>query len=296
MGIYLSAVYQGILWGIMGLGLYISFRILRFADLTSEASFTVGAATTVVVISLGVHPILGTLLSIVAGMFAGLITGFLTTYFEIPGLLASIISLTGFYSINLRIMGSPNLSLRGLETIYSILEPFTSSIQAQRFIVGLIFTAIVIIFLSYLFKTDLGQAIVATGDNEIMAGSLGIRTPEMKRLALMFANGFIALSGALVAQDNGFSDIQMGTGTVVVAMSSIVIGEVLFRRQLPLSMRFVSIIVGSIIYRLIIVFVLRLGFNPNDFRLISALVLTIFLAFPVVSRKLKEDKATFNKQ
>ncbi|MGO3201602.1 MAG: ABC transporter permease [Ruoffia tabacinasalis] len=295
MSIYFSAVYQGILWGIMGLGLYISFRILRFADLTSEASFTLGAASAVTLITMGVNPIIATFASIITGMLAGLVTGLLTTYFDIPALLASIISLTGFYSINLRVMGSPNLSLRGFDTIYSYLSEVIDSVQYQRAIVGLIVVLLVILFMTYLFKTDLGQAIIATGDNEIMAASFGIKTNTMKRLALMFANGFIALSGALVAQDNGFSDVQMGTGTVVVAMSSIVIGEVIFRKQMKLSGRFISIVVGSVIYRLIIVFVLQLGFNPNDFRLISALVLAIFLALPAISKKMGLNKAKLGK-
>lgn len=295
MSIYFSAVYQGILWGIMGLGLYISFRILRFADLTSEASFTLGAASAVTLITMGVNPIVATFASIITGMLAGLVTGLLTTYFDIPALLASIISLTGFYSINLRVMGSPNLSLRGFDTIYSYLSEVIESVQYQRAIVGLIVVLLVILFMTYLFKTDLGQAIIATGDNEIMAASFGIKTNTMKRLALMFANGFIALSGALVAQDNGFSDVQMGTGTVVVAMSSIVIGEVIFRKQMKLSGRFISIVVGSVIYRLIIVFVLQLGFNPNDFRLISALVLAIFLALPAISKKMGLNKAKLGK-
>ncbi|MFL2128137.1 ABC transporter permease [Ruoffia sp. FAM 26255] len=295
MSIYFSAVYQGILWGIMGLGLYISFRILRFADLTSEASFTLGAASAVTLITMGVNPIIATFASIITGMLAGLVTGLLTTYFDIPALLASIISLTGFYSINLRVMGSPNLSLRGFDTIYSYLSEVIESVQYQRAIVGLIVVLLVILFMTYLFKTDLGQAIIATGDNEIMAASFGIKTNTMKRLALMFANGFIALSGALVAQDNGFSDVQMGTGTVVVAMSSIVIGEVIFRKQMKLSGRFISIVVGSVIYRLIIVFVLQLGFNPNDFRLISALVLAIFLALPAISKKMGLNKAKLGK-
>ena len=295
MSIYFSAVYQGILWGIMGLGLYISFRILRFADLTSEASFTLGAASAVTLITMDVNPIIATFASIITGMLAGLVTGILTTYFDIPALLASIISLTGFYSINLRVMGSPNLSLRGYNTIYSYLSEVVEIVQYQRAIVGLIVVLIVIFFMTYLFKTDLGQAIIATGDNEIMAASFGIKTNTMKRLALMFANGFIALSGALVAQDNGFSDVQMGTGTVVVAMSSIVIGEVIFRKQMKLSGRFISIVVGSVIYRLIIVFVLQLGFNPNDFRLISALVLAIFLALPAISKKMGLNKAKLGK-
>lgn len=249
MSIYLSAVYQGILWGIMGLGLFISFRILRFADLTSEASFTLGAASVVTLITMEVNPIIATFASVLVGMFAGLMTGILTTYFDIPSLLASIISLTAFYSINLRIMGSPNLSLRDFDTIYSYFSPIIAQVQAERFLVGITMVILVILFMTFLFKTDLGQAIIATGDNEIMASSFGIKTNSMKRLALMFANGFIALSGALVAQDNGFSDVQMGTGTVVVAMASIVIGELVFRGQLTLPSRFISIVIGSILYR-----------------------------------------------
>ncbi|XJS11679.1 ABC transporter permease [Aerococcaceae bacterium WGS1372] len=295
MMIYLSAVYQGILWGIMGLGLFISFRILRFADLTSEASFTLGAASAVTLITMGVNPILATFVSIIAGMLAGLVTGVMTTYFEIPSLLASIISFTGFYSINLRVMGSPNLSLRGFDTIYSYFSLIIESAQTQRFVVGIAMVVLVIILMTFLFKTDLGQAIIATGDNEIMASSFGIKTDSMKRLALMLANGLIALSGALVAQDNGFSDVQMGTGTVVVAMASIVIGEVVFRGQLTLSARFISVIIGSVLYRLIIVFVLQLGFNPNDFKVVSALILAIFLALPAISKKLGMNKVKVKK-
>lgn len=293
--IYLSAVYQGILWGIMGLGLFISFRILRFADLTSEASFTLGAASAVTLITLGINPVVATFASIFAGMLAGLVTGIMTTYFEIPSLLASIISFTGFYSINLRVMGSPNLSLRGFDTVYSYFSPIIQQQQNQRFIIGIAMVLLVIMLMTFLFKTDLGQAIIATGDNEIMAGSFGIKTNTMKRLALMFANGLIALSGALVAQDNGFSDVQMGTGTVVVAMASIVIGEVVFRGQLKLSGRFISVVIGSVLYRLIIVFVLQLGFNPNDFKLISAIVLAIFLALPAITNKLGLNKINSKK-
>lgn len=286
MAIYFSAVAQGILWSIMGLGLYISFRILRFADLTSEASFTMGAATAATLATNGIHPVIATIAAIVAGMLAGLITGFLTTYFEIPALLASIITLTGLYSINLRIMGNPNLSFRGTETVFDLIGNLFDTVLYARLAIGIIFVIICILMMVFFFKTDIGQAVIATGDNEIMANSLGINTPHMIRVALMFANGLIALSGALVAQDNGFSDIQMGSGTVVVAMSSIVIGEVLLKNELTLTKRLVSIIIGAVIYRLILVFVLRLGFNSNDFRLISATVLAMFLAFPSVKAKL----------
>lgn len=290
MEVYYSAVAEGVLWGIMGLGLYISFRILNFADLTSEASFTAGAALGVFLITQGFHPVLATLLAILAGIFAGWITGALTTFFEIPGLLSSIITLTGMYSINLRIMEKPNLSLRGFETIYDTISQWIANGTTQKLVLGLVFVVILVALLGYFFRTDLGQALIATGDNEIMALSLGIKVNQTKRLALMLANGLIALSGALVAQSNGFSDISMGSGTVVIAMSAIVIGEVLFRGELRLFQRLGTVIVGAIIYRLILVFVLRLGFNPNDFRLISAAVLAIFLAVPSIQRRLRQRK------
>lgn len=286
MTIYYSAIAQGILWGIMGLGLYISFRILGFADLTSESSFTLGAAVAATAVTMGMHPVTATLLAIVAGMLAGLVTGLLTTFFEIPGLLASIITMTGLYSVSLRVMDQPNLSFRGYETIYSIFNTVTDNSLLVRYGIGLMFVAISITLIALFFKTDLGQAIIATGDNAVMADSLGIDTARMTRFALMFANGLIGLSGALVAQDNGFADLQLGTGTVVIAFSSIVIGEVLFRRQMTLTKRFMSIIVGAIIYRLILVFVLQLGFSAGDFRLLSAAVLAIFLGSPALWRKL----------
>ncbi|MBG9981951.1 ABC transporter permease [Aerococcaceae bacterium DSM 111020] len=280
MTIYLGALTEGFLWGIMGLGLYISFRILRFADLTSEASFTLGAAISVTLMAQGMNPFLATIIAIFGGVIAGFITGFLTTVLDIPGLLSSIITMTALYSVNLRIMGKPNASFRGSETIFSVLSEFISDGLVLDAVVGIVFVGIIILCLTYFFQTDFGQALIAAGDNPIMAISLGIKTKKITRIALMIANGLIALSGSLIAQNNGFSDVSMGTGTVVVAMASIVIGEVLIRRELTLTKRFMSIILGAIIYRLILVFVLRLGLDPNDFKLISAIVLTIFLAFP----------------
>ncbi|MBG9983553.1 ABC transporter permease [Aerococcaceae bacterium DSM 111022] len=294
MSIYLGAITEGFLWGIMGLGLYISFRILNFADLTSESSFTLGAAIAVALMSNGVNPFVATIVAVFGGMIAGFITGFLTTVFEIPGLLSSIITMTGLYSMNLRIMGKPNSSFRGTETIFSQLEDFFSSELLLDAVVGVFFVGLIILFLNYFFKTDFGQAIIATGDNAVMAMSLGIKTKSMSRIALMLANGLIALSGALIAQNNGFSDVSMGTGTVVVAMASIVIGEVLIRKELSLSSRLLSIVLGAIIYRLILVFVLRLGLNPNDFKLISALVLAVFLVFPKVSAFFQERRQKTN--
>ena len=293
MALYYSACIQGILWSLMGMGLYISFRILGFADLTSEASFTLGAGVAAILIQSGYSPLLATLLAIGAGMLAGLVTGWLTTFLAIPGLLASIITMTGLYSVSLRVMGQPNLSLRGSETLFSLMEQVMASSDLARLVLGLVFALVVVARLSLLFKTDLGQALVATGDNRIMADSLGINTHRMLRLALMLSNGLIALSGALVAQDNGFADIQLGNGTVVIAFSAIVIGEVIFRQQLSLTKRLMTVVLGAVIYRLILVAVLQLGFNANDFRFLSAFVLVLFLAGPNLIKRYFRQKGGY---
>ena len=293
MALYYSACIQGILWSLMGMGLYISFRILGFADLTSEASFTLGAGVAAILIQSGYSPLLATLLAIGAGMLAGLVTGWLTTFLAIPGLLASIITMTGLYSVSLRVMGQPNLSLRGSETLFSLMEQVLASSDLARLVLGLVFALVVVAMLSLLFKTDLGQALVATGDNRIMADSLGINTHRMLRLALMLSNGLIALSGALVAQDNGFADIQLGNGTVVIAFSAIVIGEVIFRQQLSLTKRLMTVVLGAVIYRLILVAVLQLGFNANDFRFLSAFVLVLFLAGPNLIKRYFRQKGGY---
>lgn len=293
MALYYSACIQGILWSLMGMGLYISFRILGFADLTSEASFTLGAGVAAILIQSGYSPLWATLLAIGAGMLAGLVTGWLTTFLAIPGLLASIITMTGLYSVSLRVMGQPNLSLRGSETLFSLMEQLIPSSDLARLVLGLIFVLLVVAMLSLLFKMDLGQALVATGDNRIMADSLGINTHRMLRLALMLSNGLIALSGALVAQDNGFADIQLGNGTVVIAFSAIVIGEVIFRQQLSLTKRLMTVVLGAVIYRLILVAVLQLGFNANDFRFLSAFVLVLFLAGPNLIKRYFRQKGGY---
>ena len=289
MGIYYSAIAQGLLYSLMGIGLYITFRILNFADLTSEASFSVGAAVAVKTLTLGLHPVLSLITAFVAGMLTGLVTGLLMTYFEIPSLLAGIITLTAFYSINLRIMERANLSLRQVKTLYDLLANLLADSTSRIFLVGIILTLIVILLLGYFFKTDLGQSMVASGDNEVMAHSLGISVKLMKCLALMASNGIIAMSGALIAQQNGYADVDMGTGTVIIALSSIIIGEMLFK-QLTLTMRLGATVLGSVLYRLLLVAVLKLGFLPSDFRLISALVLAIFLALPAMRKKLQAKK------
>lgn len=289
MIIYLNAIAQGILWGLMGLGMYITFRILKFADLTSEASFTTGAVVAVSFIIRGYSPFIACLFALIAGMLAGLLTGALMVFFEIPPILASIISLTGLYSINLRILGSGNESLRRMATVFDYFSFVSEQFIVRYFIIGILVSGFFISLLYYFFLTDRGQALIATGDNEVMAQTLGISVSKMKLLGLMMANGLIGLSGALIAQDNGFADITMGTGTVVIALSSIVLSEVIFP-QLTLFKRFLTIFIGAVLYRLLLVSVLRLGFNTNDFRLISASFLALFLALPTLKRRVNRLK------
>ena len=218
-------------------------------------------------------------------MLAGAITGFLITKCNIPGLLAGILTMTGLYSINLRIMGRANLSLLGKEKLNDLLRPLHLPAQFDTILIGLIIVVAVILLLILFFNTELGQALIATGDNEIMARSLGVSTNKTKILALMLSNGMIAFAGGLITQDNGYADISMGIGTIVIGLASVIIGEVVFG-NLSLGNRLICVILGAIIYRLIITFVLVIGLQPNDLKLFSATILAICLALPSLRSKL----------
>ncbi|TPR18293.1 ABC transporter permease [Apilactobacillus timberlakei] len=284
MSLIISAVGQGLLWAVIGVGLYLTFRILDFPDMTVEGTFPMGAATAVTAISHGVSPIIATILAFLVGCIAGLITGLLYTKARIPVLLAGILVMTASYSIDLRIMGKPNQSLLGMPTLLSgkffqSLPPYFDSV-ALGFIVIVIVTTILVYFL----QTDLGQAFIATGDNENMAESLGINTDNMKIMGVSVSNGLIALGGALVAQNNGYSDVNMGIGIIVVALASIIIGEVIFG-DLTMIQRLIAVTIGSIIYRLVLLLVLQLGFNATDLNLISSILLAIFMGLPALENK-----------
>ncbi|GAA6236827.1 ABC transporter permease [Apilactobacillus micheneri] len=284
MSLIISAIGQGLLWAVIGVGLYLTFRILDFPDMTVEGTFPMGAATAVTAISHGVSPIIATLLAFLVGCIAGLVTGLLYTKAKIPVLLAGILVMTASYSIDLRIMGKPNQSLLGMPTLLSgkffqSLPPYFDSV-ALGFIVIVIVTTILVYFL----QTDLGQAFIATGDNENMAESLGINTDNMKIMGVSVSNGLIALGGALVAQNNGYSDVNMGIGIIVVALASIIIGEVIFG-DLTMIQRLIAVTIGSIIYRLVLLLVLQLGFNATDLNLISSILLAIFMGLPALENK-----------
>ena len=289
MSLIVSAIGQGLLWALLGVGLYISFRILNFADMSVEGTFPMGAAVSVAAITHGMSPLVSILLAFGAGLLAGMVTGLLYTKGNIPSLLAGILVMTAAYSVNLRIMGKSNISLLGKQTIFS--NSFLRSLPKyfDSVTVGFIVIAVITILLILFLQTDFGQAFIATGDNPNMAKSMGIHTDSMTIFGLMLSNGLVSVSGALVAQNNGYSDVNMGIGIIVAAMAAIIIGEVVFG-DLTLNQRLVAVTLGSIIYRLIILAVLTMGFSANDLNLTSSIVLTLFMVLPTLEKRFRIRK------
>ncbi|AMC00997.1 Autoinducer 2 import system permease protein lsrC [Aerococcus viridans] len=287
MDMIISAFSQGTIWAVMGLGIYITFRILNAPDMTTEGSFVLGGAIGAQMLYFNIDPFTSLLISFLAGMAAGAVTGFLVTRLKINPLLAGIITMTGIYSINLKIMGKANMSLSTVTTLKTAIAGLSLPRNVDTIVIGLIIVAAIIFLLTYFFKTEMGQALIATGDNMQMAKSLGIETSEMTMLGYMLANGLIAVSGYIVSTDNGYADIQMGIGTVVIGLASIIIGEVLFR-NVKLGVRFITILVGSIIYRLLLTIVLMMNFEANDFRLFSAIIVALCLAIPTIQNKVAD--------
>lgn len=284
MSLITSSIGQGLLWGVLALGLYLTFRILNFPDMTVEGTFPFGAAICVSALVHGVNPLVATILSFIAGMATGLVTGLLYTKGKIPVLLAGILTMTGAYSVNLRILGKANVGLLNKATLLNGQFLQKLPLNFPTIIVGLIIAIIVIILLAVFLDTDLGQAFIATGDNEKMAQSLGINTDNMKILGLMLSNGLIGLAGGLLAQNGGYADVNMGIGTMVIGLAAIIIGEVVYG-NLSLTARLIAVVIGSIIYRLILLLVLQLGFSTNDFKLISAIILAICMMLPLFEQK-----------
>lgn len=288
MPIIVSSISQGILWAVLGVALYLTFRILNFADMTVEGSFPLGASTAVALIAHGVNPFVATAASLVVGAAAGLVTGLLYTKGKIPILLAGILVMTACLSINLRIMGSANISLLDQKTIFSLKVFEHLPKYFDGVFLGIIVIAIILGFLMWFLQTELGQAFIATGDNKVMAAAFGIKTDKMTIMGLMVSNALIAFGGAVIAQNNGFADINMGIGIIVIALASIIIGEVVFG-DLSLNQRLLAVVIGSIIYRLVLLAVLQLGFQTNDLNLISSLILAAAMVLPQVRHYLKLD-------
>lgn len=281
-----SAISQGMLWAILGLGIFMTYRILDFPDMTTEGSFPLGGAVCVTAITHGISPVLATLLGVGAGMLAGLVTGLLYTKGKIPVILVGILVMSGLNSVILFVMRTPNLSLLN----HSILQDTFNGLHLPDYfdtvLLGLLALSLLIGVLLFFFNTDLGQGYIATGDNETMARSLGIKTDRMKILGLTLSNGVIALSGALIAQNDGYADVNKGIGVIVIGLASIIIGEVIFH-ELTLAERLIAIVVGSIIYQLLILIVIKLGFDTTYLKLFSAIILAICLMIPQLKQALK---------
>lgn len=289
-GIYLAiqgAASQGIIWGIMTLGVYITFKVLDFPDLTVDGSFALGGAVSAILISNGMNPFITLFFSFLAGSLAGLATGILNTKLQIPGILAGILTMIALYSINIRVMGGrPNIPLLGMATSLTIIQNILSlSKVVSDLLVGFVFSVFIVLIMYWFFGTEMGCAIRATGNNEKMIRALGVDTNVMKTIGLMISNALVSLSGALVTQSQGYADVGMGTGTIVIGLASVIIGEVIFGNRFNFLYKLSSIVMGSIIYRIIIAIVLQLGLKATDLKLLTAIIVAIALSVPVLNKK-----------
>ncbi|WP_367986149.1 ABC transporter permease [Streptococcus sp. ZY1909104] len=278
----LSTISQALLWAILGLGIFMTFRILNFPDMTTEGSFPLGGAVVVTLLTQGVHPILATLAAVSAGCLAGLVTGLLYTKGRIPTLLSGILVMSSCHSIMLFIMGRANLGLLNIKSLQDLL-PFER--ETNGLILGLVAVVAVISALLFFLNTRLGQAFIATGDNPDMARSFGIHTSRMELMGLILSNGVIALAGALIAQQEGYADVSRGIGVIVVGMASLIIGEVLFD-NVTMAERFITIVVGAIFYQFLILGVISLGINTSYLRIFSALILAVCLMVPEIKNNI----------
>ncbi|HEK9979466.1 ABC transporter permease [Streptococcus equi] len=292
MSLILSSLSQGLLWSIMAIGVYLTFRILDIADLTAEGSYPLGAAICATGIVSGVSPLLATFLAFVGGLLAGLVSGLVHTKLKIPALLTGIITLTGLYSVNLKVLGRANVALLRQRTLVTQLYDLGFTKLAAVLIMGFVFVTIVILLLALLMKTQLGLALRSTGDNNPMSEANGIKTDQMKIMGYMLSNGLIALCGALLCQNNGYADLNAGVGTIVIGLASIIIAEVMIR-QLSIGWRLASIVLGSIVYRLIILAILAIpGMDADLVKLFSAMLLAAVLFVPELQQRLRLRKTS----
>lgn len=287
--IAMSAVELRLLYTLLTLGLFISYRILDIPDLTVDGSFTLGAAVSVIITMKG-SPELGILAAAAAGTLAGMVTAILQTKLKIQPILAGILTMTGLYSINIMIMGKPNLSLLGEETIFTKLNTALGGENAE-IVIGVVGVAIICILLGVFLHTNVGLAIRATGDNEDMVRSSSINVNRMKIIGLALANALVALSGALVAQKQASADTGMGTGMVVIGIASLIIGEVIVDsvvKQRGIKANIIAAIIGSIIYRLIISLALTFEISATSMKLISAIIVAFAISYPVIISGVKD--------
>lgn len=288
-----GACAQGIIWGIMAVGVYLTFKVLDLADLTVDGSFGTGGAVLVVCTIAGMNIWLAMLLAFLAGCIAGLVTGILHTKFGIPAILAGILTQLALYSVNLRIMsGRANVALNIDE--YGILVSLRCI--PKSILVGGAFALVIIGLLYWFFGTELGAGVRATGCNEAMARANGINTGFNKVLGLVLSNGIVALSGGLLAQYQGFADINMGRGAIVIGLAAVIIGDVIFGKLFKnFALRLLAAVLGGVIYYIVIQLVLQMGLNANDLKLFSALVVALFLGVPYWKGQLSAKHVKTNK-
>ena len=291
-------VAQGIIWGIMALGVYITFRILDFADLTVDGSLATGGAVAVMLIRGGMNPALALVFAFLAGMVAGFVTGILHTAFGIPGILASILTQIGLYSINLGIMGKSNQAINVLQYKLVASLRYVTGEESAFFFLKLIFGAVALIAIIYwFFGTELGASIRATGCNPQMASAQGINTSFNKVLALMISNGLVGLCGGIYAQYQGAADVNMGRGAIVIGLAAVIISEVIFGKlcagkKIAFALTLAAIFFGAIIYYIVIAFVLWLKMPSDYMKLFSAVVVACFLAVPYMKEKYFKKRRT----
>ena len=291
VSIFIHATEQGLAYGIAALGVFITYRILRFPDLTVDGSFVTGAAiASSFLVFQGLDPLLVLFIAFAAGCLAGTITGLLNTRLGITDLLAGVLSMIMLYSINLRIMGRPNISLLRVETVTRTISELFSPLGSVSILVFITLIVLVIkVLLDAFLKTEVGLALRATGDNEAMITAQGVNTKTMKVIGLALSNGLVAFSGGLVAQYSGFADVGMGIGTIVTGLAAVIIGSSLIRSR-KVGWMTASVLVGSLIYRVAVMFALRygyvIGFQASDLKLVTSLLVIVALVVPAFRERL----------
>ena len=281
-----GATAQGLVWGVMALGVYVTYKLLDIADLTVYSSLCTGGATSAVLILMGMHPLLSLVFAVFAGMLAGLVTGFLHTRLRIPAILAGILTQLGLYSINLRIMGKSSVALLRQPVVISL-----GNIP-MALLIGVLVAAAVVAVMYWFFGTELGCAIRATGNNRKMVRAQGVNTDTMKIIGLVLSNGLVGLAGGLLAQYQGSANINMGRGAIVIGLASVIIGEVIFGARFNFAYQLGSIVAGSVIYQIVIAFVLQLGLSTEDLKLFSAVTVALALSVPALQKKFLKSKFT----
>ncbi|HIU64149.1 MAG TPA: ABC transporter permease [Candidatus Avacidaminococcus intestinavium] len=289
MDLIMPTLSQGLLWALMALGVYLTYRVLDIADLTVEGSFPLGAAVAAAILVEGGSPFVAVLIAAIAGALAGVVTGVLHTKLKIPALLAGILTMIALYSVNLRVMGKANLSLLRVDTIFSLIRDYGFTNVQAILIVGVVSTLFFGFLMYWFFGTEIGAAIRATGFNQQMIRAQGIDTDVTIILGLLLSNALVAVSGALIGQSSGFADVGMGTGTIVIGLASVIIGEVLFGTK-SFKNCLVSVVLGSVVYRFVIAIVLQLGMPPNDLKLFTSVLVVLALSMPLFKARFRSRK------